>query len=267
MGQISHINQRCNGLNQHIVTAFVTLTSDIFFSKHFRQNVSMRLTRYNIHRESRFLRHSQFHFCPNMTSLQRSTAYPYGHIRRTCRRYIGLMDPRARGRGRKRTVRTSGAEEGTLQCTRRGHSAWTLPVRDEKVTLGLGTSQIVNEERNENRRRAIVERLLLHHRSHTRTAETTRRRRRVNFPAVGHAAIHLSWPATVESERLHPPRAHQALAANTSRREPPLLTMAGWASEGRGAGPCRSEASAWTLLTYHSTRHHRYKGSAPNNTK
>ncbi|XP_047479473.1 uncharacterized protein LOC125032410 [Penaeus chinensis] len=69
------------------------------------------------------------------------------------------------------------------------------------------------------------------------------------------------------SERLHPPRAHQALAANTSRREPPLLTMAGWASEGRGAGPCRSEGSAWTLPTYHSTRHHRYTGSAPNNTR
>lgn len=48
------------------------------------------------------------------------------------------------------------------------------------------------------------------------------------------------------------------------RREPPLSTMTGWASEGRGgAGPYRSMGSVCTLPTYHSTRHHRLERRSP----
>lgn len=162
-------------------------------------------------------------------------------------------------------MRTSEAEEGTLQCTRRGHSAWTRPVRDEKVALGLRTSHIINEERNEKTRADGEESGTPcvapppPTSSHTDGSNDTTAprelsccwsRRDTPLLLAGHRGGAEEEPR--RGERLLPPRAHQALAPNTSRREPPLLTMAGWASEGRGAGwpfPQRGVSSDSTYLS------------------
>lgn len=146
-------------------------------------------------------------------------------------------------------MRTSEAEEGTLQCTRRGHSAWTRPVRDEKVALGLRTSHIINEERNEKTRADGEESGTPCVAPPSPTSSHTDGSNDTTAPLLvtprytsppGRPPWRSRGGAEEEprrGERLLPPRAHQALAPNnTSRREPPLLTMAGWASEGRGAG-------------------------------
>lgn len=132
-----------------------------------------------------------------------------------------------------------------------------------------------------------VERLVLphrHQRPHTRTAQTTRRRRE-NFPAVGHAAIHLSsWPATVEEPRRSRGGAEEGRAAPPSKgppstrseqHQPPRATITDDGRLGLGGTwgwlalpAARGQPGLCLLITRHVTtaREARPPDHAPNNT-